>query len=490
MMKFFFLLLVGLFVRQVFASEISLDYVHASLSGGSTTAEVVGESAQAFQQPAANLSDEDVRRHLRGDSVFGRAFSGDATMDLNGLGPVYNNTSCIACHARDGRGALPMIPIGQEWVALRQNDSVFLRISIESDRSKTPTAAQGWGAPVAVPDYSTQLFHLGNISVRPDAPGVGQARVWMKYEFSEFKYPDGLVVKLRKPLFKITDAYSPRIYQADVRISPRIGTPMIGLGLLEAIREEDILALAARDLSAEGVSGKPNYVFDIGKSLKGDPYPVSLGRFGLKANTPSVFHQALGALNGDMGVTNFAFPLESILGTALFASLPPGTIAGKVEASQEVAESLVFYSQTLAVPSRRSVTEAEVVRGAELFHQVRCTSCHQPSFTTGAHGQLPAFTNQKIYPFTDMLLHDMGPGLADGRRDFDADGQEWKTRPLWGLGHTQTINPRAGFLHDGRAKSLEEAILWHDGEGNYSRQKFVKLPAAQRAALLAFLKSL
>lgn len=461
------------------------DYATAWKSGGDTTVVFAGQSARAFEQPAANLSAAENARHLRGDGFFARNFSDDPTADLHGLGPVFNNTSCTACHARDGRGALPVIPPGQEWAQLRQNESIFLRISIENGRPVPKDAVNGWGAPTPVPDFSAQLFHLGNFSVRPDAPGVGQARVWLKHESVDFIYPDGTTVRLRRPVFRITDAHSPRIFASDVRTSPRMGTPMIGLGLLEAIPERDILALAARDLSAEGVRGRPNYVYDVEKNLAGDPRPLSLGRFGLKANTPSVFHQSLGALNGDLGVTNFAFPLESILGT----SLMPADHPIRVEAPDDVARDLVFYSRTLAVPSRRDVDDPEVQEGARIFHEVRCTSCHHPRFVTGA-SDIPALANQTIYPFTDMLLHDMGDGLADGRRDFDADGRQWKTRPLWGLGHTQTINPRAGFLHDGRARTAEEAVLWHDGEARFSRDRFAALPKERRAALLRFLRSL
>lgn len=472
------------------AADVSLDYVQEVRSGGDTTVVFNGQTIHAFQQPAANLTEDEVRRHVTGDSLFERNFTDDLSRPDHGLGPVFNNSNCAACHAKDGRGALPVLPFGQNWVALRQNESVFLRISIENGQPVPRDAAHNWGGPQAVPGYSTQLFHLGSFGLRDDAPGVGQAMVWMSYQYSQFTYPDGQVVSLRKPVFKITDAYSNRIYQSDVHTSPRMGTPMIGLGLLEAIPEKDILALAARDLSAEGVHGKPNYVYDVEKDRAGNPFPVSLGRFGLKANTPSVFHQALGALNGDIGVTNFAFPVESIFGTPLFDAFKAKLEPLHVEASDEVAKDLVFYSQTLAVPSRRNVNDPEVQRGALLFHQVSCTSCHQPSFTTGAHPTIAAFSHQKIYPFTDMLLHDMGPGLADDRQDFDANGRQWKTRPLWGLGHTQTINPRAGFLHDGRARTPEEAILWHDGEAAYSRDEFAHLPAADRAALIQFVRSL
>jgi CxxC motif-containing protein (DUF1111 family) len=376
-----------------------------------------------------------------------------------------------------------------------------LRISIEDGLNHPKNSATNWGAPVPVPGFSDQLFHLGSLDVRLDQPGVGLAQVWMKYEKKSFTYPDGEVVQLRKPVFKITGAYDEyfdsatgqiksRLYEDDVKVSPRIGTPMIGLGLLEAIKESDILALAARDLSHEGVHGKVNWVFDIEKNMNKDPMPTSMGRFGYKNNTPTVFHQSLGALRGDLGVTNYAFPVESIFGTPLFESyqrrrdLPSG-----VEVTDDTADALVFYSQTLAVPSRRNVEEAEVIRGAELFHQVGCTSCHQPGFVTGDH-KIQAFREQKIYPYTDMLLHDMGEDLADDRKDFDATGREWKTRPLWGIGHTQTINPRAGYLHDGRARTLEEAILWHGGEADYAKNKFAVLSKEDRTALIQFIRSL
>lgn len=306
---------------------------------------------------------------------------------------------------------------------------------------------------------------------------------------------------MRKPIFKVTGAYDEyfdsvtgqvrsRLYDKDVKMGPRIGTVMIGLGLLEAIKESDIRDLAARDLSAEGVHGQVNMVFDIQKAMAGDPYPISMGRFGLKNNTPSVFHQSLGALRGDIGVTNYAFPQESIFGTSLYDNyMSTHQPTPKIEASNQVADDLVFYSQTLAVPSRRNVDQPEVIRGAQLFNQVSCTSCHQPSFTTGPHA-ISAFANQKIYPYTDMLLHDMGESLADGRQDFDASGSQWKTRPLWGIGQTQTVNPRAGFLHDGRARTIEEAILWHGGEAEFSKKKFTNLSKEDRVALIRFIRSL
>lgn len=503
-MKLFALGLLSFMTTSAFAAGdfTSLEFISAKALGGETTVYFKGPSIQSFNQPAANLSATDLELHLDGDIQFERNFSDDPSNFNYGLGPVFNNTSCLSCHVSDGRGALPVVPGGNSWVPLRQNESVFLRISIEDGSESTAgkTAANAWGAPKAVPGYSTQLFHQGSYGLRDDLPGAGQAQVFMNYEKFSFSYPDGQTLELRRPIFRVENPYdlvihpstgekASRLYDADVKMGARMSPPMIGLGLLEAIKEDDIFALASRDLSAEGIYGKPNYVFDVEKSLSGNPYPVSLGRFGLKANTPSVLHQSLGALQGDIGVTSYAFPFESILNTPLFDAFKSKLGQIKIEAPRAVADSLVFYSQTLAVPGRRDTENNIVSRGGQIFAQVRCTSCHQPGFTTGPH-PISALSNQKIYPFTDMLLHDMGEGLADGRRDFDANGRQWKTRPLWGLGHTHAIHPRAGFMHDGRARTIEEAILWHGGEAQYSKDKFTQLHRLERDSLLAFLKSL
>lgn len=490
---FLFTFIVSQVVQAEFDSQ--LDYLEVTKLGGDTSFVIQGQSVQAYRNPAQNLNEEQLKRHLEGDVLFERPFSDDPQRSDFGLGPVQNHISCIGCHNRDGRGALPLVSANNDWKLLGSS-AVFLRISIENSlfgkESHIKNKENSWGEPVAVPDFSTQLFQLGSWGLREDLPGTGQARVWMKFEYSEFVYPDGKVVGLRKPIFKITDAYSPRIYESDVRTSPRIGTPMIGLGLLEAIKEQDIIELSKIDYSSEGVSGKINWVFDIEKQMQGDQFPVSIGRFGLKANTPSVLHQSLGALRGDLGVTNYAFPDESIKNTSLyheFARKNPDKVKAEVEASRDIADQLVFYSQTLAVPTRRDVLDDDVIKGGRLFAEARCTTCHTPRFTTGQH-KISQLSFQKIYPFTDLLLHDMGEGLADGRRDFDADGKEWKTRPLWGIGQSKTVNPLAGFLHDGRARTLEEAILWHGGEAEYSLKKFANLTEVQRSQFLRFLNSL
>lgn len=477
-------------------------FVHVKKPGADASS-IDGETSHAFSYPLDGMGADDASLHLSGDALFERNFTDDVARPEFGLGPVYNNSSCIACHNRDGRGSLPTGLSHDEWKKLGRNEAILLRISVESPEilARKPSLENGYAAPVAVPGYSTQLFQLGSYMLREDSPGTGQAEVWAKLEVSKYTYPDGTTVELSKPIFKFENPYDmvsdpatgtrqSRLWQNDVKTSPRLGPAMYGLGLLEAIPEQAILENAAVDRSAEGVHGHPNYVFDLTKSLSGDPRPVSVGRFGLKANTPTLEQQAMGALRDDIGVTNSYFPLENILNTPLLDQFVRRTgYVTKQEADSSVGQALAFYSRTLAVPPRRGVDDPDVQTGGRLFEQSRCVSCHAPSFTTGEH-VLPVLSRQTIYPFTDLLVHDMGEGLADGRQDFGANGREWKTRALWGIGLTQTVNPRAGFLHDGRARTLEEAILWHGGESTHSREKFAALSAGDRKKLLAFLKSL
>lgn len=496
-------------------------YAHVVMLGGDTSDPSASNSSHGFSAPAANLEAAELDLHMEGDANFEVSFvaAPSATQpERDGLGPVFNNTSCNSCHQRDGRGTPPAYT--ETFTALGANESLFLRISVEDDTTPVcesqadPAYANGWCAPQAVPGFGDQLFHRGVAALRPAGDGSptyrGLADVYYRYTEETVTYADGTTVTLRRPVFEIASPYdapdetsqtaSPTsaLLQPQVHYGARIGQPVFGLGLLEAIPEADILALADPDDSdGDGISGRPNFVYDRVKDLAGDPDPVSLGRFGWKANTPSVEVQSLGALVGDIGITNPLFPQESIAGTPLhdaYLADTGGTDSGvdpdgSPEAPDGFAESVVFYARTLHVPTRRNVEDPQVLNGARLFSSAGCVACHHPSFTTGDH-VIPALAHQVIYPFSDMLLHDMGEGLADGRRDFLADGREWKTRPLWGIGLTKTVNPAAGFLHDGRARSLEEAILWHGGEAEAARERFRTLSADDRAALIAFLSSL
>ncbi len=505
-----------------------------NLAGEATSSQ--SSSSTAFSYPMPNLSSEETEFHLNGDKNFEQSFItavSEEHPDKDGLGPVFNNTDCNSCHRKDGRSSTLLPDTADGELKLASSAGIFLRISLlDAERDQTCTAPDvmltadnDYCAVIPVPDFGDQLFHRGVLKARADwndvnnpQPSAGLANVYLSYEYHSVSYADGTTVTLKKPVFHIrhpydaadedetTDNPTSALLQADVVTSPRNGMPMIGLGLLEAIAEADILALAdPDDADGDGISGRPNYVFDQVKYLRGDSYPVSIGRFGWKANTPTVRHQSLGALRGDIGITNRMFPDESIEGTAFqrqyLARHPDdsGTdTAGNPEASDDFSDSVVFYAETLAVPARRHVDNSDVRAGGRLFSAIGCSGCHQPSFTTADDPLLEiggvtapsALKGQKIWPFTDMLLHDMGPGLADGRRDFLASGQEWKTRPLWGIGLTKSINPSAGYLHDGRAATLAEAILWHGGEAETAKENFRTLSQTERDQLISFLSSL
>ena len=210
----------------------------------------------------------------------------------------------------------------------------------------------------------------------------------------------------------------------------------------------------------------------------------TIGRFGWKAGNPTLLQQTAGAYNQDMGVTNPLFPVDNCVGQIQCDSL-----ADDPEIDMQALRTATFYSQSLGVPARRNADDPKVRNGKIIFSALNCNACHQPAFTTGQH-EFAFLTNQPIHPYTDLLLHDMGEGLADGRSEFDADGHEWRTPPLWGIGLTYTVGGHTRFLHDGRARNLEEAILWHGGESLDSRDAFMRLSKQEREDLIAFLESL
>ena len=512
-------------------------FAKVSRLAGDATNELSNLSGHGFSQPMPNLTADELALHLAGDAFFESSFTSAPSVeqtDLDGLGPAFNNADCNSCHQRDGRSSALTIKVGESEIKLGSGEGIFLRMSLvdptRDEQCTSLVAIQNsdndFCKVIGVPNFGDQLFHRGVRDARADWNDVGspqkfigQANVFASFERHEVHYADDMVVTLTKPVFTIRNPYdapaenehtpSPTsaLLQSNVVTGPRNGMPVFGLGLLEAIPDAQILALAdPQDSNNDGISGRVNYVFDVLKANASDPAPVSIGRFGWKANAPTVRQQSLGALRGDMGITNSLFPEESIANTDLHSSYLARTnfddtgtdLAGNPEASDEFADAVVFYAETLAVPARRNVNDPDVLNGAKIFSQINCDSCHQPSFVTtidpnfslGGLAPPMGLLGQTIYPFTDMLLHDMGDGLADGRRDFLASGVEWKTRPLWGLGLTKTVNPGAGYLHDGRANTLEEAILWHGGEAQASQTQFRNLNRQQREQLIDFLMSL
>ena len=425
------------------------------LAGGETT--IFSAGPDAFTFPLANLSEAGVEKHFISDGMFGQHFVSAPAIQFGGIGPLFNQNSCEGCHVRNGRGAVPAYD-GDLSSAL------LLRLSI-------PGVGDNGGI-IPAPGFGGQLQNKAIFGVQPE----GQMS---RSELEEIvSFLDGSRVSLRKPTYTISDPYIP--LPPNILISPRVAPPVHGLGLIEAIPEADILAHAdEQDADGDGISGKPNWVWDAAAQT------TALGRFGWKAEQPTARLQAADAAHNDMGLTSSYFPDEHCQGQS---NCKEG-LQEEYDANDEEVELFTFYFQTLAVPAQRDPLDPEVMRGRELFNTAECASCHVPGFQTGAH-PISELAYQDIYPYTDLLLHDMGEGLADNRPTFNASGQEWRTPPLWGIGLTQVVNPKATFLHDGRAATLEEAILWHGGEAEGARESFRTMVESDRDALIAFLSSL
>ena len=437
--------------------ESTLVFSTSELSGGETT--VFDASSHAFSIPAPNLSTAALQKHLEGDVEFEAVFVTAPAVVNPGLGPIYNNVSCINCHARDGRGRPPRSDEGLV--------SLLFRLSLP----KAEGSVDG-KPPIPVPGFGTQLNNRSIVETNPEG------KVKIDYTEQTLTTADGTRVRLRHPSYTFTETYQP--IPENVEVSPRVAPAVFGLGLLEAIPEKVVLAYADEaDIDRDGISGKPNFVWDVVAQR------YAIGRFGWKANQPTLRQQVAAAYNDDMGITTSLFLTENSAGQ------PQLTEHGTTpEVSDEILDVVTFYVQTLAVPARRDVDNPQVKQGEQLFAQAQCASCHIPTLRTGVLTGVPSVSNQTIHPYTDMLLHDMGPGLADNRPDFHASGSEWRTPPLWGIGLIRRVNGHTNFLHDGRARNLMEAILWHGGEAEASRQAVEQMSKTERNALIAFLESL
>jgi CxxC motif-containing protein (DUF1111 family) len=423
---------------------------------------VFSTSREAFGFPAANLSADERRAFFTGNALFNRNWvaAPASTSGIDGLGPVFNARSCSACHLRDGRGAPPEGP-GDDGVSL------LVRLSVPGGDPMRGTVPE--------PRYGSQLNPFGVLGV----PGEG--RLVLAYDERTGVFRDGVPFGLRAPVHELVDlAFGP--LDATALTSARVGPAIFGLGLLAAVPDDTLVDLAdPNDADADGVSGRPNLVWDGGSET------AALGRFGWKANVADLEEQTAGAFLGDIGITTPRFPEDDCPAVQTACQAAPN--GGTPEADARVLELVTFYVATLAVPARRDVDDPIVRQGEALFARAGCAACHVPTLVTG-DAAVAALADQVIHPWTDLLLHDMGAGLADDRPDFDAGGREWRTPPLWGIGLVPVVDGHTLFLHDGRARNLEEAILWHGGEGARARAAVVRMPAPARAALLRFLESL
>ena len=437
--------------------------------------------ADAFSQPSTNLSFEDRAKFFIGDGLFRRTWvaAPSSTQSADGLGPLYNARGCQDCHLKDGRGHPPA----------NSDDSgisMFLRLSVPptTPEEKAAIAASKLRV-IPEPTYGGQLQDLA-------IPGLArEGRMVIDYADQPVTLADGDIVHLRKPTYSVADlGYGPM--RSDVLLSPRVAPPMIGLGLLEAIADEDILANAdPDDKDGDGISGRPNRVFS--KLAGGQENGMAIGRFGWKAGQARIAEQSADAAAGDIGLSNPAVPFawgDCTPAEAACRAAPNGNDENGFEAPAEVMDLIVFYSRNLAVPMRRNANDPTVLHGKQLMYEAGCIACHTPKFATRKDYDIPALAGELIFPYSDLLLHDMGDGLADGRPEGLASGSEWRTAPLWGLGYTRTVNGHNFLLHDGRARDVTEAILWHDGEAQKARDAFAGMTKADREALVAFLNSL
>lgn len=414
---------------------------------------------EAYTQPLPGLADTDREAFFRGRGLFRQSWVVAPAEDrAAGLGPLYNRLSCISCHQKNGRGRSPDGPDERML-------SMLVRLSVPGKAAD--------GGPKGHPAYGGQLNEEGIAGI----PGEGRAALsWI--ETKPVTLAGGEKVSLRRPRIDFVDlAYGPI---GKVLFSPRIGQPVYGLGLLEAVPEKTLVALAA-ETKADGVRGRLNRVWDAATQQ------TVVGRFGFKSNQPNLRQQIAGAMVGDLGITSTLFSDENC--TPVQKACQKAPSAGHPEMSNADLDAIEFYLANIAAPPQRNADDPQVRAGERQFASLGCASCHRPELQTGPSPRFPLTANRQIAPYTDLLIHDMGKGLTDGRPDYQATGREWRTPPLWGIGLVPLVNEHSQYLHDGRARNLEEAILWHGGEARTARQRYVAAPPASRQALLAFLQS-
>ncbi|CTQ51455.1 putative thiol oxidoreductase [Jannaschia donghaensis] len=432
--------------------------------------------AEAFSLPQQNLDFRQQGDFAVGNGLFDRPWvtAPASTIASDGLGPMFNARSCQDCHVKDGRGHAPL-----------DADNGALSLVVRLGRPVVPDEELArYLRSGPDPVYGHQFSDASIAGV------AAEGRVAVDWQDGEkITLPGGEGVTLRRPEWTLTDlAYGDLAH--GTAISPRVAPQMIGLGLIEAIPAADIIAGAdPDDADGDGISGRAHIIWSPEHDI------AMLGRFGVRATTPTLRQQAADAFNTDIGISS---PLRP---DAAGDCTDPQTICrtafdgndvqqGGTEVSGEMLDLVTFYSRNLGVPRRATVNDPSVLRGKALFHAARCSACHTPKFVTHRLADRPEHSFQLIWPYSDLLLHDMGAGLADDLRAGQATGAEWRTPPLWGIGLTQQVSGHRQFLHDGRARSLTEAILWHGGEGQASRDAFASFPPADRAALIAFLESL
>lgn len=430
--------------------------------GGDTTRAIAGQTAFTF--PAANMLQEHQRAFFFGNRLFNTnwVIAPASVKSFDGLGPLFNRVSCDGCHTQDGRGRPPLTDA-------ETMDSMLIRLSVQDPASPNGASPH--------PVYGDQLSE----QAIPGVPPEGVTKI--SREIIKGAYGDGLPYELEKPSYRIENlGYGP--LGEGIMLSPRVAQQVIGLGLLEAVPETSLLEAADPDDSdKDGVSGRANRVAD---PLTGQE---TIGRFGWKANQANLVAQNSGAAIGDIGITSPVHVKENCAPAQMqCAAAPVG--GNEIDMSQSFLDRLTLYTRLIAVPAQRNPDDPKVIAGAKLFEAFGCAACHRVTLQTANDAALPELSNQTFHPFTDLLLHDMGDGLSDNRPDGLATGSEWRTPPLWGVGLFQATNGHQRLLHDGRARGVAEAVLWHGGEAEVAKEAFRNASASERDALVAFINSL
>lgn len=465
-------------IRISAAIKAPVDFItpepfEAKPAGAATVA--ARATAGAFAIPAANLLD--TSDFVLGQALFNKLWvaAPASTLASDGLGPLYNARSCAGCHAGAGRGHPP-------FAAGEPSASMIMRVSVPAAQTEK-AGIKAYLATLPDPVYGKQIQTLAIAGHR------AEARVIVDYDEIPVNLNGGEIIRLRRPTYRLESlGYGKR--QSGSMLSARVAPALIGMGLLDAIPAADILAAAdPKDVNGDGISGRANMVMSVHFGVP------TLGRFGLKAGEATLREQTASAFSTDMGLSSDLHPdgwgdcTESQASCRTAQDGSTGAGDGR-EVSTQSLNLTTLYVANLGVPARRDITDSQVLQGKETFYQSGCAACHTPKFVTARlRGNGPQ-SFQLIWPFSDLLLHDMGDGLADHRPEALATGREWRTAPLWGIGMTQTVSGHTLFLHDGRARSLLEAVLWHDGEAKAARDHVIALNVNDRAALIRYLESL
>ncbi|MCW7481346.1 hypothetical protein ND858_09385 [Leptospira kanakyensis] len=427
------------------------------LSGGKSMTSFVTD-ARAFLQFGKNAPLTTISDFTVGQAVFEVPWTPGFSAglpDRDGLGPFFHTNSCLGCHVGNGRA-----------VEDDGDPLVFTLVRL----------GVGTKGNDPEPVYGTQFQPNAVAGVTPEGD------VHLEYDTITGTYLDGSTYSLRKPTIVFSNlGYGP--LDSNHKTSVRLTQQVIGLGLLEAIPEETIVSRSdPLDLNGDGISGRPNYIWDLAGSGK------SLGRFGWKANAPTLIRQNSAAFSGDIGIKSPMFSQENCSVTQTTCS--SAVSGGNPEVTEEKMTAITKYMQLVAVPVRRNANTTAILTGKKHFFMAGCNKCHTEKMVTASNTSNPLLSNQTIRPYTDLLLHDMGEDLSDGKADGEANEREWRTAPLWGIGLLGTVNGKSRFLHDGRAKTLDEAILWHGGEAEKSKKYFLTLNVSDRASMIRFLLSL